>query len=186
MLKAGLENLKDGQYLLLGKVARPFGIRGEVRVHPYNPFSENFEYVKSLFLREPSGKTSEFKIENIRPHQNFYLVQFEGVKDRDRAEALRDWEVLVKKDQLKPPKDGEYYWHDLIGLLVVEEGGKEVGRVSAIEETNPHLGGNDILVVSATGAECREVLVPFTKKNIQKVDLAAGKIIISGLEELKA
>jgi len=182
MFKSGLENLKDGQYLLLGKVARPFGIKGEVRIHPFNPFSETFGHIDSLFLRAKDGAIKEYQIEKIRPHQNFFLVMLEGVDNRDRAEAIRDQEVLVKKEQLAPAGEGEFYWFQLLGLKVRLEQGQEVGEVTAIEQTNPYLEGNDILVVMH---ECREILVPFTEKYIKKVDLESGEIIIAALEELK-
>ena len=182
MFKAGLENLKDGQYLLLGKVARPFGVKGEARIHPYNPFSETFQHIDSLFLRAGDGAIKKYQIERIRPHQNFFLVMLEGVDNRDRAEAIRDQEVLIKKEQLAPAGEGEFYWFQLLGLKVKLEQGEEVGEVAAIEQTNPYLEGNDILVVRH---ECREILVPFTEKYIKKVDLAAGEVIITRLEELK-
>ena len=183
MFKAGMENLKQGPYLLLGRVARPFGIKGEVRVHPYNPFSDTFSFLKSLFLKSADGKIQEFKIEHVRTHQDCFLVLLDGVNDRDKAEAIRDFEVLAKKDQLPKAKPGEYYWFQLLGLKVRSEEGKELGQVIAMEQTNPYLDGNDILVIQA---DCGEVMVPFTKKNVKKVDLDAGEIVISGLEDFKA
>ena len=182
MFKAGLSNLKDDRYLLLGKVARPFGIKGEVRVHPFNPFSETFTRIKSLLLRSPDGNTRECQIESVRPHQDFFLIRFQGVDDRDQAEAIRDFEVLVRKDQLPAPKKGEFYWHQLLGLKAVSEDGRELGRVVALEQTNPYLSGNDILVIKA---DCREVLVPFTRQTVKKVDLEKGEIIISNLEDFQ-
>jgi len=182
MFRAGSENLKEQEYLLLGKVTRPFGIRGEVRVHTYNPFSETLEHLDSLLLRSKDGKIQEFKIAQIRIHQNFYLVHFEGINDRDLAESLRDREILVRKDQLGRLKQGEFYWFELIGLAAVSESGNEIGKVIAIEETNPYLGGNDILVINAEGGE---ILVPFTEKQVKKVDLKAKKIVITGLEDFK-
>jgi len=182
MFKAGLEELKDGPYLLLGKVARPFGIKGEIRVHPYNPFSETFQHIHSLFLKAADGSIQEYQITGLRPHQNFFLVRLKGVNDRDQAEALRDREVLIKKAQLKPAKPGEYYWYQLLGLKVRSEDGKELGQVAAIEQTNPFLGGNDILVVKT---ERGEALVPLVKDNIAKVDLEQREIIIRHLEDFK-
>jgi 16S rRNA processing protein RimM len=182
MFKAGLEDLKDEPFLLLGKVARPFGIKGEIRIHPYNPFSETFPHLRSLFLRQPDGSLVEYIIENVRPHQNFFLVRLQGVNDRDQAASLRDREVLVKKEQLKPAKPGEYYWFQLLGLKVRSEDDRELGQVVAIEQTNPFLGGNDILVVRT---EAGDALVPLVKDNLAKVDLEKREIIIRHLEDFK-
>ena len=179
MVRVGLEDLKDGDYILLGQVTRPFGLKGEVRVRPYNPFSETFERIKILYLRPPGGELKEFKIERVRRHQDVFLIKFEGFDDRNRAEEIRGWQVLVRKDQLAPPGEDEYYWFQLLGLKVRLESGEEVGQVVRIEDTNPYLDGNDVLVIKTA---CHEVMIPFVDEVVKKVDLEKGEIIISGLE----
>jgi len=178
MSKAGREDLNRGNYILLGEVGRPFGIKGEIRVHPYNPFSETFESVKYLWLCSPAGELKKFQIQQIRPHQNSFVVRLKEIPDRTEAEAIRGWQVLVEKEQLAKCREGEFYWFELIGLKVVLESGEEFGQVIRLEETNPGLGGNDLLVIKS---ECREIMIPFTESAVKKVDLERGEIVIISL-----
>jgi len=178
----GQQELLDGQLILLGEVRRAFGIKGELRVHPYNPFSETFGVIKYLFLRSPEGEIKKYQIKQVRYHQGDFLIQLAGITERNESEKLRGFKVLVEKKQLPKCKDGEFYWIELIGLKVVLENGDEVGEVVRIEETNQVLGGNQVLVIKA---DCHEVMVPFVKDAVKKVDLEKGKIIIRSLEDFK-
>ena len=176
------EKFRDGQYILLGEVGRPFGIKGEIRIHPYNPFTESFENINYIFLLSPEGEMSRFEVKQVRAHQMNFLLMLEGISDRSSAEKMRGWKVLVDEKQLPPCKEGEFYWFQLIGLKVILENGEEVGEVVRIEETNPYLNGNDILVLKS---ECQEVMIPFTKNEVKKVDLERGVIIFRSLEDFK-
>ncbi len=182
MSKDGRSDLSDGHYILFGQVGRAFGIKGEIRVHPYNPLTETVETLKYLFLRSNSGETRKHEIEQIRPHQNCYVIRLKEISDRDQSEAVLGFKVLLEKDQLPLCKKGEFYWFDLIGLKVVLENGQGVGELVRLEETNSGLGGNEVLVVKSDGVE---VLVPFTKDEVRKIDLKAGEIMIRSLEDFK-
>jgi len=182
MVVADQKDLKDGDFLLLGKVSKPFGLRGEVRIRPYNPQSETFELVDTLYLRSPQGELKEFQINRVRRHQDCFLVKFQGIDNREQAEQLRGYEVLVKKDQLATLQEGEYYWYQLLGLKVKTESGELLGEVIRIEETNPYLDGNDVLIIKT---ECQEVMIPFIEEVVKEVNLEKGEIIISGLEDYK-
>jgi len=182
MVVADQRDLKDGDYLLLGKVSKPFGLKGEVRVRPYNPQSETFELVNTLYLRSPQGELKEYQINRVRRHQDCFLIKFQGVDNRDQAEQLRGCEVLVPKHQLASCQEGEYYWYQLLGLKVKNEAGELLGEVIRIEETNPYLDGNDVLIIKS---ECQEVMIPFVEEVVKEVNLEKGEIIITGLEDYK-
>jgi len=80
-----------------------------------------------------------------------------------------DCEIGVRRDQLPPAAPGEYYWHDLLGLDVVDLHGEALGRVDHLLET----GANDVLVVQGE----RERLIPFVPgKVVMRVDLEGGVI----------
>jgi len=183
MLESGKENPEQGQFLELGKVGRAFGLRGELRIYPYNPLSDSLEQIKTIYLGSSDNKEiKEVKIINLRRHKDFFLVQLEGIEDRTQAERFRNWKVLVNKDLLPALPEGEYYWFQLIGLKVFLENEQEVGEVIRIEETNSQLGGNDILVVEHNG---EEVMLPFCATVIKKVEIEQKRIIVSGFENYK-
>jgi len=161
----------------LGRIGRPFGIQGEVRVRPYNSRSQNFLHVKVLYLRGERGEEA-IEVIRARPHQGEFLLTLKGLRDRNDVERLRGQEVLARQEDLAPLSAGEYYWHELIGLEVWCEG-KRLGEVTRLEETAPAAGGADLLVV-ATGA--REVMIPLARAMIKTVDPAGGRIELNSFE----
>jgi 16S rRNA processing protein RimM len=88
------------------------------------------------------------------------------------AEPLGGSEVWVDKHSLPDLPAGEYYWHDLIGLRVATEQGRQLGRVADLFAT----GGHDILVVTGTG---QEYLIPLKKEFLLQVDVAAGVLTVA-------
>jgi len=95
-------------------------------------------------------------------------VQLEGWQDREAARELIGTEIAIRPEQLAELDSGEYYWHQLEGLSVVNAAGEELGIVARVMET----GANDVLVVRSN----RERLIPYTPNTIVEVDLSAGKI----------
>ena len=161
-------------------VGRPHGLKGELKLHPYNPFTETFDALEYLYLRSPGGEIQKFIIEQLRPFSGDFLVVLEGIADRNGSERVRGFEVLIEECQLQPCKEGEYYWFQLIGLKAVLESGEYVGEVVRLEETNPRLGGHDLLVIKSRG---REVMAPFISRVVKEVDLAGGRIVVIGIKD---
>ncbi len=120
----------------------------------------------------------EMKVVDFQHRPQGLIVQFEGIEDRDQAEALGRIEIAVEKQQLAPLEEGEYYWYQLQGLQVVShfEGKDYVfGVVDKILET----GANDVLVVkpSEGSMDSRERLLPYVPGlYVHKVDVQAGRI----------
>jgi len=163
----------------MGRVGRPFGIKGEVRVRPYNPGSENWASLRTLYLRGEGGE-EEVEVIRARLHQGDVLLSLKGFPSRTEIERLRGLEVLAREADLKPLADGEYYWHQLVGLEVWCEG-RRLGPVIRMEETAPELDAADLLVVESGG---QEVLIPFARAVIRAVDLAAGRIEVHPFQGL--
>src|SRR5687767_1184159 len=99
----------------LGVVARPHGVRGELRVHLYNPESDLL-LGRSRVMLSHRGETREREILEARRHGEALLVTLEGVASREAADALRGAELAVPRDELPPLGEGEHYHVDLIGL----------------------------------------------------------------------
>ena len=163
------------KYIALGMVAKAFGLKGEVRLKPYNPRTTWFESAEGVWLQAPGGEPEYRRILLARWHKDSLVLAFEGVRDRDGAEALQGLEAVAPEDRLEPLDEGEFYWHQLVGLMVETTGGERVGAVVRLEETAPGLGGNDVLVVAGAAGE---VLVPFGGDAVASVDVAGGKIVV--------
>jgi 16S rRNA processing protein RimM len=96
------------------------------------------------------------------------VVQLEGWQDRESARELIGTEIAIRPEQLAKLDNGEYYWHQLESLAVVNAAGDDLGIVERVIET----GANDVLVVRGE----RERLIPYTPKTIVEVDLLTGQI----------
>ena len=103
----------------------------------------------------------------------FVLVKFEGVDDRGAAEKLKGLTVNVLKSERMPLEEGQFYLDDLIGCLVVNQEGAELGRVKDFSEQ----GGCGLLVVAVKGGGL--VDVPFVDRYVAGVDVEAGSIVVT-------
>lgn len=147
----------EDKYLLIGKVVKPQGLRGELKILCYSGQPENVQNYSELVLMNRQGQLSTpLKIAKSRVQGKSVIVAFEGISNRHQAEEAIEAEVLLAKDALPPATDDEYYWHQYLGKQLISEDGAEIGTVSQLFNN----GAQDILVVS-TGSE--EVLVPVTK-----------------------
>jgi 16S rRNA processing protein RimM len=169
----------------IGRIAKAHGIRGEVTVEPWVEVGDALSPGSLLWLTWPKGEGREECVETVRPHGTRWLIRLKGFSDRDQAETLVRAEIRVDRDVLPPLGQDEYLWEDLIGLEVVEESGKPVGKLVEVFATGSH-GENDVIVVQDEDGE--EVLLPMTRQVILNVDLEGGQVKVSipkGLQEPK-
>jgi len=154
-----------------GRVVRAHGIRGEVVVEPLSEDPSRFAPGSSLLIGDPDGAPAEMRVRASRPHQGRLLVLFDGIEDRNGAEALRGSLISIDAGAAPPPPAGRYYAHEIEGLRVVDEAGNDLGTVSGILETR----ANDVWIVSYRG---REVLVPAVHEIVVDVDVLGGRIVV--------
>src|SRR5215211_2670669 len=120
----------------LGVVVGAHGVRGDLRVKPYNPSSELLLSLTHAFLRPPGAVTDEREVAlvSVRQHSHGLLVTLEECADRDAAQALRGSELCVPREHLPALDEGEHYLIDLVGLEARLADGQLLGEVSdAIE-----------------------------------------------------
>ena len=110
------------EYLQIGEIVRPQGIRGEVKLRAMTEDMSRYARLESVFLKK-GGRLEEKKVLKGRSYDGFAFLQLEGVNDRDAAEALRGTEVYVdRKHAIKLGAD-ENFVCELIGLKAVDENG---------------------------------------------------------------
>lgn len=134
------------EWLTIGRIVAPQGLRGEVRVYPETDFPERFEEPGQRWLLRPKATEPEpVELESGRflANKGLYVVQLAGVDDRSAAEALRGAQLLVAADDRPELAPGEFHYLDLVGLTVVDQAsGQVVGTV-----LNLIAAGNDLLEV---------------------------------------
>jgi len=160
----------------LGKIVNTHGIRGEVRLLPYNPESDTLRPDQMVTLRWPDRSLSA-RIGAVRSHKRFRLLTFEGYASATAAEDLVGAEVWVDAADLPPLRPGEVYHHDLIGLRVETVEGRSLGVVESIITT----GSNDVCVVHGDDGEH---LIPLIADVVRDIDLASGRLVIDPIPGL--
>ncbi|GLW04936.1 ribosome maturation factor RimM [Microtetraspora sp. NBRC 13810] len=156
--------------LVVGRIGRPHGIRGEVTVDVRTDDPEA-RFAPGTSLRTDPASAGPLRIEGVRRHAGFLLVRFVGVGDRNAAESLRGTLLVVESADAPPlPDPDEFYDHQLIGLAVVTVAGEPVGEVTDVLHH-----GQDLLVVRRTGGE---VYVPFVRALVPEVDVEGGRLVI--------
>lgn len=169
----------------IGRIVAPQGVKGEVRVYPSTDFPERFLEPGDRWLKRPRSLTPE-RVELVRGRyidgKGLYVVQLAGVDSREQAEALRNAVLLVESGDRPALDPEEFYVADLVGLrVIVQSTGAEIGTVTDI-----FAAGNDLLEVTycSSGAEKvpsakpRTVLVPFVTAIVPVVNLAQGYLEI--------
>jgi 16S rRNA processing protein RimM len=156
---------------VVGRVQGAFGVKGWVRIQSYTEPPENL-LAYGPWLLASSGRWEPCAHHGARAHGDGFVAALEGVADRDAAQALRGTLIAVPEEALPPPATDEFYWRDLAGLAVCDEGGAVLGRVKELMAT----GANDVLVITLRSG--KEALVAFDRRYVLEVDLAAGRIVV--------
>jgi 16S rRNA processing protein RimM len=164
--------------LVIGRIVRPHGIRGEVVVE-ITTDEPNSRYVAGSALVTDPAETGPLTIEAVRPHQHRLIIAFAGVLDRDGAEALREVKLCMAASDLPPIEDpDEFHDFQLVGLAAVDLAGEPLGEVVGVE----HGPAAELLVLSRPGGG--RALVPFVKAIVPSVDLDAGRVVLTPPEGL--
>lgn len=167
----------EPEFLVIGKLRRPHGLRGELVMEVLTGFPERITRGVTVFV----GKGYRpMQLRNCRWHQQTLLVQFQDYDDRDRAGELRNQFVYVRSGDLPSLDDGEYYQHELIGLEVYTSDELRLGKVVEILET----GANDVLVIRREGGT--DLLLPYIDQVITMVDLAEKRLEVRMLPGILA
>jgi 16S rRNA processing protein RimM len=166
--------------VLVGRIARPHGVRGQVIVNPETDFvDDRFVSGATMWVRSGQGEEAltitSARVQNGRP-----VVGYEGFSSIEAVERLAGLELRVPEDALQTLDAGLYYQHQLVGCAVETVGGERIGDVSRVDGG---AGGSVLAVRGARG----EVLIPFAEHICVEIDVGARRIRVDppdGLLEL--
>ena len=151
---------------IIGKVLKPQGIKGEVKIDYY---SSNHDYLKSL-KTVYVGKT-EYSVKTVNVRNGFAYISFATVQDRNEAELLRNLDIWVEKDKAPELEDEEYFTDDLVGCTLVSEQNDILGHIVNIEK----YGSADVFeIIGKNGQQS----FPYVKGLIKSVNFEEKKIFI--------
>lgn len=158
--------------IVVGRIGRAHGIRGEVRVEPRTD-SPELRFAVGAVLRPDRGGRESLTVRVARPHGGALVVRFDDVDDRTAAEALRGASLSADvPDDERPDDTEEYYDRQLVGLAARTSTGDSVGEVVDVA----HLPEQDVLVVRRSDGT--EALIPFVHALVPTVDLDGGHVVI--------
>lgn len=159
----------EPEFICIGKIHRAHGIRGDVVLDPMTDFPERIRRGKVVYAGDDHTPLTVLRVREKAP---YLLVGFKEVEDETAASVFRNTYVYVKTADLPKLPDGEYYFHQLIGLEAVNTDGKHVGVLSEILET----GANDVYVIRKDDGS--EELVPDVPQFIRLIDVPNHRIRI--------
>jgi len=164
------------QYLLVGQLGKPHGVKGGIRVNPFTNYPEiSFAPGTTLYLGDDKGNLPTnpkvIRLGAARPFQTGLLVNLEGVFDRNMARSLTGSHIFLLADQVAELQEGEYFWHDLVGMEVFDLEGVFLGKVSGVYELAPV----DLLEVSGPESS---FMIPCSSEIVVNVNLERKKIVL--------
>jgi len=153
----------DKDLVPIGKVTKPHGIRGKIKVAYYGEDFSRFPLYRNVYIENRFGRPKAYEILEAISQPPGIILQLKGIEKIEEAKPLAGKEILVRKEVLPDLPEGEYYWIEILGMEVQTEEGQKIGKVKEIFPT----GANDVYVVEAEGAE---ILLPATEEVIRSVD----------------
>lgn len=165
------------EFLEIGRIVRSHGLAGRMKVLSYLESQAVLNNLPEVFVGRKACDTVPFPVEEVRPGKECYILKLGGVDDRDAAEKLAGSFVWMPSEKMKKLPDGEYYWFDIIGLQVVTEEGKILGKIESVFPT----GSNDVYVCH--GGD-KEILLPAIGDVVREIDTDRGIMVVRLLKGL--
>ena len=172
--------LADDSWVPLAEVARPHGVRGELRLKLFNADSDVLLDLDEVLVRLPSGEEHEVSIDGARRADQAILLKLHSIDDRDRAEEVRGAILCVRRKDFPPLEEGEFYACDIEGAKVfVAEDGEEPTPLGHVKEFLSYPSVDTIRIGADDGGKDYEI--PLVDAFIREVDVQAGRLVLRTL-----
>jgi 16S rRNA processing protein RimM len=162
-------------FLLIGKVARPHGLRGQVKVYSYASSFDSFFAGRKVYLNQ-NEEMKALLILEAKVQAQSVLIHFQGLDNRQQAEAISGCSLYIDEKDLQVLPEGEYYWYQLIGSRVYNDQGRFLGLLDEIFSTPAH----DIWVIRD---DKKELLLPAVEDFVLSVDLPQKEIRVRDMDD---
>ena len=164
---------RQPKYLVIGKILRPHGVRGELRMQMMTDHPEHLPALERIYIgKSPDDRLQELRLKHVRFNKTYALLTIEGCSTRDQADQLRSKMAMIDINDAAPLEDGQYYLFELIGMRVCADG-RDIGCVKEVLET----GANDVYIVESE--QYGDILVPAHQETITEIDFHSDTIRMS-------
>ena len=158
-------------FIQIGKIVKPQGIRGEVKILPMTDHLERFLELKEVFL-EQKGEKVPTKVMGARIGADAAYLFLERVYDRNAAESLRGCALFVDREHAAELPEGRYFIVDLLGAEVFSKEGRRIGVLKEVLQP----GANDVFVVRT---EDSEMLIPVVDAFVDTIDVQNKRVTVN-------
>jgi len=161
---------KSSNKILVGIFLGPHGVRGQVRLGSYTEEPESiFEY--EPLTDEKGARTFALTVRGVG--KDHYIVSVDGCATREDAERLKGTKLYVDRAALPPEEEGEYYFTDLIGLMVQDANANQVGQVIDVHD----YGAGAFLEIKP--AQAKSFMLPFKDAFVPTVNIEKGFVEVA-------
>lgn len=165
-----MESSTEPRFLVIGKILRAHGVRGEVRVLLHTDLPERFTWLKEVYVGERDPKP--IAVEGVRFHKEFVLLKLVGYDFRDQIDAIKGELLQVPIEDAIPLEEDEYFLFQLVGLDVYTDEDEYLGKLKDVIET----GANNVFVVQSEGK--KDILLPDTEEVVTDIDFENGRLTV--------
>lgn len=168
--------MRETEFVTVGKIVKPFGVRGQVRVLSLSDVPGRLENLREVRLETVSGQTLVTEVTDVQCEGRSYLLRFTAFSSPEEVGAFRGAWLKIPQSEVPPAPEGEHYQFELIGLTVKEESGEVLGVLEEVIETP----AQHLFAIRGQG---REFLLPALKRWIIKVDIPGQEMTVVSKEE---
>ncbi len=170
---SGRAQTPEPRYLLVGRVLRPHGVRGELRVAILTGYPDRLAQHSHFYLAHAKSPdvVRRYAVKGLRLHKKSLLIKLHGCDDRNAADELRGMLVQIPIEDAVPLEEGEYYLFQLVGVRVEAESGEWLGKIVQVIET----GANEVYVVRGPRGE---VLLPGVDDVVLELDIESRRMVV--------
>ncbi|NTV45925.1 MAG: 16S rRNA processing protein RimM [Chlorobiales bacterium] len=161
---------------VVGRIVKPRGLKGEVKVLIVTDFPESFKQRKSYFVGKNEKSAKLMRVVSASLSGGFAFLRFAEINTPEDADALKGSWLYIEESQLMPLEEGKAYQHQLIGLDVFDDQGVCRGKLSAVL----HMPASDVYEVDSDG---KKILIPAVSEFVEDVDFVQRKVLIRRFDE---
>ena len=178
--------IDHNEWLIVGLITSPQGINGEIKVKSLSDFEERFTKPGKRWLQKEREIPSQLELTSgfKKPGKESFIIRFKEINNRNQAEKLKGYKILVKVDSIPQLNKDEFHLTQLVNLKVKIQKKKQlqiIGKIINLENEK-----NNLLVIELFKNN-KKVLIPFVKEIVPIIDIQNKYIIITpppGLMEL--
>jgi 16S rRNA processing protein RimM len=161
----------------IGKVVKPHGVKGKIKVEYFGENLNHLPPLREVFIEDSLGRPKPYEVLEVTPQAPRLILRLNGIEKVEEVKPLIGKEILIHKRDLPDLEEGEYYWFEVLGMMVETDKDKRIGRVKEIFPT----GANDVYVVEGRR---REIFLPATEEVIQSIDRKGRVVKVRWMEGL--